>query len=251
VLIIPAIDLLHGQCVRLKKGVESTAKVYESDPAAAARRWQEEGARLIHVVNLDGAFGRSRENVKAIEQIISAIDIPIELGGGIRTVADAEKWLSIGVSRVIIGSVAVTDPTIVKQAIEAFGAEKVVIGIDARQDKVAIHGWEHQTEKNLFALAKEMNEMGVRRLIYTDVHRDGLQQGPNIEATVALAKATPAKVIASGGFSELTHFQGLAETKTENIEGAIVGTALYEGKLDLSELNKMFDQMMGSLNRQM
>ncbi len=239
-LIIPAIDLLDGKCVRLKQGVESTAKVYDADPVAAALRWQEQGAKLLHVVNLDGAFGRARKNATAIEKILRTVDVPIELGGGIRSVSDAESWVSLGISQIILGSVAVTQPEIVRQAVSVIGMDKITVGIDARRGRVTIDGWTVQTKTDAFDLARKMIEYGVGRFVYTDVLRDGESQGPNIEATLAFAAAVQAKVIGSGGFSAVEHFQALAAKNNPYIEGAIVGTALYEGRLQLGALVEQF-----------
>ncbi len=239
-LIFPAIDLLDGKCVRLKQGKEKTAKVYHDNPAVIAQQWQDQGAGYIHVVNLDGAFGRAQKNIRAIEQIVNTVNIPIQLGGGIRSVDDARQWLDVGVSRVIFGTVAITEPEVIRNAVKLFGSDKVVVGIDAREDKVAIHGWETQTEKTTFQLALEMKEMGVRHLVYTDIKRDGELIGPNIDNTVALAEETQLNVIASGGFSRIEDLRALANARCEYIEGAIIGTALYENQLSLPELVKEF-----------
>ena len=235
-IILPAIDLLNGAAVRLKQGAEKTAKVYSADPAEPARRWQDAGARIIHVVNLDGAFGRSDRNRRAVEDILRAVTIPIELGGGIRSLDDAAGWLNDGVARVIFGTVAVTEPQIIAAAVARFGAERVVVGIDARQNKVAVQGWEQQTETDATELALAMKKLDVERIIYTDVSRDGELIGPNISSTDSLARASGLKVIASGGFSTMTHFEQLAALGNPLIEGAVVGTALYEGALDLATL---------------
>ena len=239
-IVLPAIDLLNGQCVRLQQGEEKSAKMYSSDPAAMALKWQEMGSQIIHLVNLDGAFGRERKNVRVIRDILSTISIPVELGGGIRTFADAKNWLDLGVARVIFGTVAVTSPEIIGKSVNEFGADKIIVGIDARQNKVAIEGWENQTEKDVFAFAEEMKHIGIERIIYTDVHRDGQLSGPNIDNTVKLANRSKLKVIASGGFSRMEDFHSLADTQCEFIEGAIVGKALYENKLDLKLLNRLY-----------
>lgn len=239
-IVLPAIDLLNGQCVRLQEGAEKTAKTYSSDPAAMALKWQEMGSRIIHLVNLDGAFGREQKNVRVIKDLLSAITIPVELGGGIRTFADAENWLNLGVSRVIFGTVAITSPEIVEKSVHELGADKIIVGIDARQNKVAIEGWENQTDKDVFAFADEMKQIGVRRIIYTDVFRDGRLSGPNIDNTVKLATHSKLKVIASGGFARMEDFEALADTQCDFIEGAIVGKALYENKLDLEQLNRLY-----------
>lgn len=239
-LILPAIDLLNGNAVRLKQGVESTAKIYSSQPEEMAVKWRDFGAEIIHVVNLDGAFGREKANTYAIKNIIKSIDIPIELGGGIRSIDEAKFWLDLGVQRVIFGTVALTQPELVEQAVSNFGTERVVVGIDGRQNKVAIRGWEEQTDTTVTSLALKMKEMGASRLIYTDVHRDGELVGPNFESTDALAQETGLKVIASGGFSTIEHFDQLYALDNSEIEGAIVGTAIYEGKIDLQDLTSKY-----------
>lgn len=239
-IILPAIDLLHGQCVRLRQGREDSAKIYNNDPPAQAIAWQQLGSRMLHLVNLDGAFGRMNNNVQVIKDILAAISIPVELGGGIRTLQDASQWLDLGVERVIFGTVAVTNSEIIAQAVRTFGANRVIVGIDARDNKVAIAGWEQQTDTDVFTFARQMKDLGVVRLIYTDVHRDGELIGANIENTVNLAVATQMQVIASGGFSRMEDFSALLKANCKYIEGAIVGKALYENKLDLLKLNELF-----------
>jgi len=241
VIILPAIDLLQGRCVRLRQGREDSAHVYSDDPAAQALLWQQQGSAMLHLVNLDGAFGRAGKNIQIIKDILAAITIPVELGGGIRSLEDASQWLNLGVARVIFGTVAVTDPDIIARAIRTLGAAKVVVGIDARADKVAIAGWEQQTDTDVYIFARRMKDLGVERIIYTDVRRDGELSGPNIESTVALANHTQIQVIASGGFSRLEDFSALLNTNCKYIEGAIVGKALYENQLDLVELNELFN----------
>ena len=239
-LILPAIDLLDGAAVRLKQGKENTAKIYSGAPPAVAREWRRAGAEMIHVVNLDDAFGRALKNVDAIKEIVRSADIPVELGGGIRSVEDAGKWLDIGVERVIFGTVALTNPHIVEQTVQQFGAEKVVAGIDGRKGKVAIRGWEEQTKTSVLDLALGMKEIGVQRIIYTDVARDGELVGPNFESTDKLARDADMEVIASGGFSTMAHFEKLHSLGNSNLSGAIVGTAIYEGRLELRELTIRF-----------
>lgn len=239
-LILPAIDLLNGNAVRLKQGAENTAKIYSTNPPEIAARWQEAGAQFIHVVNLDGAFGRAQKNSDVIKQIVQSVSIPIELGGGIRSLADVRSWLHIGVTRVILGTIALTDPDIVTASIAEFGPDAIVVGIDGRDNKVAIRGWEEQTDTSVVQLAQHMKDLGAERIIYTDVRRDGESVGPNIESTDALARESGLHVIASGGFSRMSHFEELKALNNPNIEGAIVGTALYEGELDLQELTKRF-----------
>ncbi|RPI01065.1 MAG: 1-(5-phosphoribosyl)-5-[(5-phosphoribosylamino)methylideneamino]imidazole-4-carboxamide isomerase [Calditrichaeota bacterium] len=241
-IIFPAIDLMNGEAVRLRQGEEKTAKKYSQDPAAVALRWQAAGASFLHVVNLDGAFGRKGENAKAIESIFTAVQIPLQLGGGIRNGEDIDFWLAMGIQRVILGTMALKQPQLLQEAINNWGAERIVVGIDARQNKVAVSGWVEQTERDAVDFARQMRKLGVARVVYTDVQRDGEQMGPNIAATLTLASTSGLKVIASGGFSALHHFEALASAKSEYIEGAIVGTALYEGKFDLKELIDCYER---------
>ena len=238
-IIYPAIDLLDGRCVRLKEGMEDTAKKYSDKPSLMAEHWQGLGAEYLHLVNLDGAFGRARKNSEVIAGILKAISIPVQLGGGIRSLDDAARWLDLGVSRVIFGTVAVKQPEIIGQAVDQFGPERVVVGIDARDNKVAVDGWETRTERDVLDLAREMQELGAIRVVYTDVNRDGRMTGPNIENTVNLAERTGMQVIASGGFANYEHFKALLAAAGPNIDGAIVGTALYEKTVELPELNKI------------
>ncbi|MBN1997713.1 1-(5-phosphoribosyl)-5-[(5-phosphoribosylamino)methylideneamino]imidazole-4-carboxamide isomerase [candidate division KSB1 bacterium] len=239
-IILPAIDLLNGQCVRLRQGVESTSTVYSAHPEEMAKFWQDQGARYLHVVNLDGAFGRARKNINSIKSILTAVQIPVELGGGIRTLEDAENWLNMGISRVIFGTVAVTRPEIISEAVKIFGPDRVVAGVDARDGRVAIEGWEKVTGQAAVDCTRQMKNRGVERIIYTDVSRDGELSGPNLESTSELASGVGIKVIASGGFSAPEHFERLAALDNNLIEGAIVGKALYEKKIDFRQINAMF-----------
>jgi phosphoribosylformimino-5-aminoimidazole carboxamide ribotide isomerase len=239
-LIIPAIDLLDGKCVRLKQGLEKTCKIYSDKPVEIALRWQAAGSRFLHVVNLDGAYGRAKKNIQIISKIVEHLDIPVELGGGIRSRADAEKWLELGVSRVIFGTTAVTEPMIVQEVIEKYGPERVIVGIDTRQDKISIKGWVQQTDVDVFQFVSQMKAIGVQRLIHTDVSRDGENLGPNLGSTLTVALHAQIPIIASGGFSKMEHFQELADLGNPLVEGAIVGTALYENQLDLTMLINQF-----------
>jgi phosphoribosylformimino-5-aminoimidazole carboxamide ribotide isomerase len=187
-IILPAIDLINSAAVRLKQGEEKTAKIYSAAPAEVAHRWQDAGAGIIHVVNLDGAFGRDKINHQAVQDILNAVTIPIELGGGIRTIEDARHWLEAGVARVIFGTTALQQPQIVEEAVARFGSERVVVGIDGRHNKVAIRGWEEQTQTDVLSLALSMKNIGVERIIFTDVSRDGELSGPNLASTDALAR---------------------------------------------------------------
>jgi phosphoribosylformimino-5-aminoimidazole carboxamide ribotide isomerase len=241
-LVIPAIDLIHGECVRLKQGARSSKKVYHSNPPDVAREWEQAGASWIHVVNLDGAFGQANANVRAISSIVEQTKCNIELGGGVRSLQDVEKWLGIGIRRVILGTVAVLHPDIVTQALHTFGPESVIVGVDAKNEKIAIKGWEEESARELLPFIAELENMGVQRIIYTDISRDGEQEGPNLERLSAIAAAGRMQVIASGGFSKWSHFESLQQLPAANIEGAIVGTALYENELALRDLINTFER---------
>ncbi|MBN1561322.1 1-(5-phosphoribosyl)-5-[(5-phosphoribosylamino)methylideneamino]imidazole-4-carboxamide isomerase [candidate division KSB1 bacterium] len=239
-IILPAIDLLDGQAVRLKQGVEKSKKVYSENPLQMALHWRSQGASMLHVVNLDGAFGRSHKNVRVIRQIVDVLDIPVQLGGGIKTLDEARQWLDLGIARVIFGTIALTHPEIVAAALAQCGAGKIVIGLDGRHNKVAIRGWQEQTGTDVLELARRMRDLGAERVIYTDVQRDGELIGPDIESTAELARLSGMTVIASGGFSQIEHFEQLAAMNNPLIEGAIVGTALYEGTISLPDLISRF-----------
>jgi phosphoribosylformimino-5-aminoimidazole carboxamide ribotide isomerase len=241
--VIPAIDLMNGQCVRLKQGLKNSKKIYSNDPIAMAQQWQKAGASLLHVVNLDGAFGQADENVRAITDILHHVTIPIELGGGIRSLEDAAKWLALGIARVIFGTIAVTHPSVIRQAIVQFGTDPVIVGVDAKEDKIAIKGWEEQSEKLLLPFVHELEVLGLQQIIYTDVARDGEANGPNLKKLEHLCRNSRLQIIASGGFSKTEHFSQLASLGLDNIKGAILGTALYEGNLDLSTLIESFERV--------
>jgi phosphoribosylformimino-5-aminoimidazole carboxamide ribotide isomerase len=237
VIIIPAIDLIDGKCVRLTQGREDTVTQYDADPVAVAQRFHTAGARWIHVVDLEGAFGRHSKNREVIPRLVQNATPAIEVGGGIRSLEAIRWWLEdVGVDRIILGTVAITQPDLVEHAVQQFGARRIVVGIDARNNKVATHGWVRESDRSTLDLALEMKSRGVERIIYTDVSRDGELSGPNIQDTVTLARESGLAVIASGGFSRESHFADLKD----RVEGAIVGKALYEGRLDLSSLVKSF-----------
>lgn len=233
-LIIPAIDLKEGKCVRLEQGLMDRATVYSGDPAATARRWEELGAELLHVVDLNGAFEGAPRNLKAIEAIRNAISIPIEVGGGIRDMATIRTLSSIGINRIILGTAAIENPDFVKQACAEFPG-KIIVGIDAKDGLVAIKGWAEVTDVRAVDLARSMQDYGIIAVIYTDIKRDGMLSGPNIEATGALARGLRIPVIASGGVSSLKDIQALQSIAHAGVEGVIVGKAIYSGALDLRE----------------
>lgn len=231
-ILYPAIDLKEGRCVRLVRGDMAQATVFNDDPAAQATAFREAGACWLHIVDLDGAFAGKPMNAKAVEAIVNAVNIPVQLGGGIRTLATIEGWLDCGVMRVILGTVAVKKPELVVEACRKWPG-RVAVGIDARGGRVAVEGWAEDTDIEVVDLARKFADAGVAAIIHTDIDRDGVLQGANIEATAALARAVPVPVIASGGVASLTDIRALAADK--KIAGAIIGRALYDGRIDLKE----------------
>ncbi|TCP60842.1 1-(5-phosphoribosyl)-5-[(5-phosphoribosylamino)methylideneamino] imidazole-4-carboxamide isomerase [Rhodovulum bhavnagarense] len=230
-ILYPAIDLKDGQCVRLLRGEMDKATVFGDDPAAQARAFQDAGCEWLHLVDLNGAFAGRPVNAAAVEAILAATDVPAQLGGGIRDMATIEMWLDKGLARVILGTVAVENPDLVRQAARTFPG-KVAVGIDARKGRVATKGWATETDVMASDLAKSLEDAGVAAIIYTDIDRDGAMGGPNIAATEALARAVSIPVIASGGVSSLADLVALRNTGV--IGGAISGRALYDGALDLA-----------------
>ncbi|WP_432449005.1 1-(5-phosphoribosyl)-5-[(5-phosphoribosylamino)methylideneamino]imidazole-4-carboxamide isomerase [Aliiroseovarius marinus] len=232
-ILYPAIDLKDGQCVRLLRGEMDAATVFNDDPAAQARAFQDAGCEWIHLVDLNGAFAGEPVNGGAVEAILNAIDVPAQLGGGIRDMATIEGWIEKGLSRVILGTVAVENPDLVREAARAFPG-KVAVGIDARDGRVATKGWAEETDVMVTDLAKSFEDAGVAAIIYTDINRDGAMQGPNVEATADLARAVSIPVIASGGVSSLDDLRALKSCGAP-LDGAISGRALYDGAIDLNE----------------
>jgi len=232
--IIPAIDLKNGRCVRLVEGREESAKVYDRDPVEVARSYQQDGATLIHIVDLDGAFlGAASENQKIIQRITQEIGVPVEVGGGVRTLADIENLLgNIGARFVIIGTLAVEQPDVVTEALQRFG-DAIVIGIDARGREVATRGWTRETQIDALTLAQQMTNAGVKRIIYTDITRDGKLQGVNVELTQDVAEASGAKVTASGGVASLDDITNLLAVESYGVDSVIIGKALYENRFTL------------------
>ena len=230
-ILYPAIDLKDGQCVRLLRGAMDQATVFGDDPAAQAATFQAAGCQWLHLVDLNGAFAGAPVNGATVEAILSAVKVPCQLGGGIRDMATIEMWLTKGLARVILGTVAVENPTLVRAAARAFPG-KIAVGIDARKGFVATKGWATETTIQATDLARSYEDAGVAALIYTDIDRDGAMQGPNIEATEALARAVTIPVIASGGVSRMADLLALKATGT--IAGAISGRALYDGAIDLA-----------------
>ncbi len=233
-IILPAIDLKEGRCVRLEQGLMDKDTVYHDDPAAQARIWQKQGGEYLHLVDLNGAFAGVPKNKAAIEAIVAAIDIPCEIGGGIRDMQTIEAYLELGVDRVILGTIAKENPRLVEEACRRFPG-RIVVGIDAKDGLVAVRGWADLTEKKAVDLAREMEDFGVAAIIYTDIARDGMMQGPNIEATQALAEAITIPVIASGGVSSLEDIRRLLQIESFGVTGIITGKAIYSGAIDLRE----------------
>ena len=230
-ILYPAIDLKDGQCVRLLRGDMGAATVFNDDPSAQARAFQDAGCQWVHLVDLNGAFAGAPVNAPAVEAILAAITVPAQLGGGIRDLATVERWFDKGLSRVILGTAAVRDPGFVKDAAAAFPG-KVAVGIDARDGMVAVEGWAEATDITALDLARRFEDAGVAAIIYTDIDRDGAMQGPNVAATAALARAVSIPVIASGGVSSLDDLRALRDSGAP-LNGAISGRAIYDGKLDL------------------
>ena len=230
-ILYPAIDLKDGNCVRLLRGDMDKATVFGADPAAQAASFAAAGCAWIHLVDLNGAFAGAPVNAKAVRDILKEVDVPCQLGGGIRDMKTIEMWLSEGLSRVILGTVAVEDPNLVRQAARAFEG-KIAVGIDARKGMVATKGWAEETTINVTDLARKFEDAGVAAVIYTDIDRDGAMQGPNIAATEALAHAVSMPVIASGGVSQMSDLLALRDTGV--IAGAISGRALYDGAINLT-----------------
>ncbi len=231
-IIIPAIDLKDGECVRLLQGRKEMVTSYSNDPVAVAKRWVEEGATLIHIVDLDGAFSGTQKNFESIKNIRKSVDVSLETGGGIRDIDRIEELVSIGIDRVILGTSAVKNPELVKNASEKYPG-RILVGIDARDGNVAVKGWEEITEIDAMEFALKVQELGAAGIIYTDISRDGMLTGPDIEETRAMTEVLEIPVIASGGISSLDDIKKLMDIR--GLWGAITGKALYTGKVSLSE----------------
>jgi phosphoribosylformimino-5-aminoimidazole carboxamide ribotide isomerase len=232
-------------CVRLRQGEPGAETVYHDDPLAVAQRWATEGADWLHIVNLDGAFAGSLQsetdqderpvNLERLANISAGVDLPMQFGGGLRSLEDIERVLSLGPQRVVLGTVAVQDPAFVSQAIETFGSERIVVGIDAREGLVATLGWREMSRVTAVELGREMQQRGVKWVVYTDIHRDGMLSGANVSETAILAMQTGLQVIASGGVSSLDDIRALKEVESNGIAGVIIGKALYTGAVDLAQ----------------
>ena len=230
-ILFPAIDLKEGLAVRLEQGDMARATVFHRDPAAQARAFEMQGFAYLHIVDLDGAFAGKPVNADAVDRILETIGIPVQLGGGVRDMATVEAWLGKGVDRVIIGTAAVRDPQFVKEAAKKYHG-RVAVGLDARDGKVAVQGWAETSELSALDIARRFEDAGVSAIIYTDIARDGLLQGLNLDATIALADSISIPVIASGGLGSIDDIKALLEPRAKKLEGAIAGRALYDGRLD-------------------
>jgi phosphoribosylformimino-5-aminoimidazole carboxamide ribotide isomerase len=231
VILFPAIDLKDGLCVRLEQGDRARATIFHRDPAAQAHAFESQGFEYLHVVDLDGAFAGRPMNAGAVDRILEAVAIPVQLGGGIRDMSAVEAWLEKGVTRVIIGTAAVRDPAFVRAAARRF-AGRVAVGLDARDGKVAVEGWVEDSKLAALDIAKRFEDAGVAAIVFTDIARDGLMRGLNLETTLALAEAVSTPVIASGGLASLDDVKALLEPRARKLAGAIAGRALYDGRLD-------------------
>jgi phosphoribosylformimino-5-aminoimidazole carboxamide ribotide isomerase len=231
VILFPAIDLKNGEAVRLQQGDMARATVFSRDPAAQAQAFAEQGFSYLHLVDLDGAFAGRPVNAAAVERIIALVKVPVQLGGGIRDRATIDAWLDKGIARVIIGTAAVRDPALVKAAARAHPG-RVAVGLDARDGKIAVEGWSKTSALSALDVARRFEDEGVATIVYTDVNRDGMLQGLNLDATIALAEHISLPVIASGGLASLADVRALLEPRAQKLEGAIAGRALYDGRLD-------------------
>ena len=246
-ILFPAIDLKDGACVRLKRGAMDEATVFNTDPAAQAAAFERQGFEYLHVVDLNGAFAGKAVNGAAVEAILGAVKMPVQLGGGIRDRAGIETWLEKGIRRVILGTIAVRDPDLVREACRAYPG-RIAVGIDARAGKVAVEGWAETSELTTIELARRFADAGVAAIIYTDIDRDGVLEGLNIGSTLALARAVDIPVIASGGLASIADIRRLLEPDCRILEGAISGRALYDGRLDPDEALRLIRAAREGLN---
>jgi len=235
-LIIPAIDLRDGRCVRLKQGRKDDVTEYEGDPIEVAKGFQNQGAQWLHVVDLDGAFAESNStNRQKLKSIVEAVNVPVQFGGGLRRFTDVEQALQLGVSRVVIGTLAVESPEILRTLLDSFGSDRLAVGIDAKSDQVVIRGWEESQPISALDLARDVARAGVKRIIYTDVARDGMLDGPNFEMTRMMAHESGASVTASGGISSIEDIKSLKKLEDSGVDSLIVGRAIYEKRFTLEE----------------
>ena len=248
-LLIPAIDLKDGQCVRLRQGDLKDATIFSQDPQAMARKWLDQGARRLHLVDLNGAIAGKPKNEAAIQAILKEVgdEIPVQIGGGIRDLETIERYLDLGIQYVIIGTAAVKKPGFLQDACTAFSGH-VIVGLDAKDGKVATDGWSKLTKHDVIDLGRKFEDYGVESIIYTDIGRDGMLTGVNIEATVRLSQAVKIPVIASGGVTNLKDIEALCDVEDEGIEGVILGRSIYEGTLDFQEAQTLADELNGEEN---
>ena len=239
-ILFPAIDLKGGKCVRLLRGDMEAATTFNEDPADQARKFEAAGCRWIHVVDLDGAFAGAPVNAPAVRAILAAVKVPVQLGGGIRDAGGIAAWLDAGIARVILGTVALRDPDLVKRVCRDWPG-RIVVGIDARGGRVAVEGWAETSDVLAVDLAKKFADAGVAAIVYTDIERDGAMGGPNVEATAALARSSGIPVIASGGVSSLDDLRALKAHAADGIVGVISGRALYDGRIDLGQAVRLLD----------
>ncbi len=235
----PAIDMKGGKCVRLTQGLFDKEKIYGDSPAEMAKLWVSQGARFLHLVDLDGALAGHSVNAEAIDEILNTVDVPVQLGGGLRSADSVRFMLNLGVNRCIIGTKAAQNPEFIRELVLEFGPERIVVGVDAKNGMVAVEGWEQTSNRTAVELCLKMKEYGVRHIVYTDISRDGMLNGPNVEVTKILLKKTDLDVIASGGVSSMEDLNRLYE---EGIPGVVIGKAIYEGKIVLKDAVERFDQ---------
>jgi phosphoribosylformimino-5-aminoimidazole carboxamide ribotide isomerase len=238
VILFPAIDLKEGLAVRLEQGDMARATIFHRDPAAQARAFEQQGFEYLHIVDLDGAFAGMPMNAAAVDRILETVGIPVQLGGGVRDTATVENWLEKGIDRIVIGTAAVRDPPFVKQAARDYPG-RIAVGLDARDGKVAVEGWAETSELSVLDIARRFEDVGVSAIVYTDIARDGMLQGLNLDATVALAEAIRIPIIASGGLASIEDIKELLSPRAGKLAGAIAGRALYDGRLDAAEALKL------------
>lgn len=243
-ILFPAIDLKDGECVRLKLGDMDQATVFNNDPAAQALLFEQQGFEWLHLVDLNGAFAGKPVNGSAVDAILGAVSLPVQLGGGIRTLEHIEAWLQKGIRRVILGTVALRNPTLVRQACKLFPG-RVAVGIDAKGGRVAVEGWSETTELSANDLARRFSDVGVAAIIFTDIDRDGVLKGLNIDSTLDLAHAVPIPVIASGGLASMADIERLLQPDCRILEGAISGRALYDGRIDVAKALELIRESAG------
>jgi phosphoribosylformimino-5-aminoimidazole carboxamide ribotide isomerase len=241
-IIIPAIDLRGGRCVRLTQGRTSDETVYSENPVTMARRWYDAGAEMLHVVNLDGALGKDdRDNLKALERILYEVSIPVQFGGGVRSIDDVRHLDELGATRIVLGTAAIENTVLLEHIVGEFSST-IVVGIDAREGKVAVRGWEKTSSIDAVTLAQKVADMGVERIVYTDIDRDGMMNGVNLIATKEIAEASGIKVTASGGVASLDDIEALKEIESSGVDSVIIGKALYEGRFSLEDALDLADE---------